>query len=1013
MIETHSFFNPVWATPYLPPIPREVCGKTPRLPLSGREEAAWRFCFGELAGVPSPFQREQDYDFSKLPAESWAPVAAPASLLMQGYDIRNNREYYYQREVTIPEDFPEGRLFLRFEGVYSNARVWIDGRFIRAHVGGFTMWDCDITAFVKGPSFTLTVGVADLEGAGPGVWNPKGEYLSDAAWASYYAHHNIGGILRDVTLFALPQEHILRTHLDTHLDETLQNGALTAQLQLDCGGDGLAVEIALEREGRVIACERHDVTGRYADPDAQAQAEILLALHRPHGRDNQKQYENDRHFQERYLPAPARRIGGALHSMRITLSVPQPALWDAEHPRLYGVRITLLKNGVPLQTNLHRIGFRQICYGGMRHTEKNKVYVNGREVKLRGVCRHDVSWRYGRSVSREEIRAELLAYRRNNINFLRTSHYPAPDYLLELCDELGFYVEQENSACFKGANQFDIYCPPEDFLNSFAEMVESGRNHPCVLIWSLANESGFETTCAFRREYDYIKAVDRTRPVIFSYPFTVRSRPLPYDIYSKHYQKVDSRLGRKDLPVLHDEFAHVPCYNLDSIAVDNSSRVAWGNSIKTGWDHIFETDGALGCAIWAAIDDVFFLPEGTKSSHQSHSVGKAAGYGEWGAVLDAFYREKPEAYLTKKAFSPILLDETKSAFGEELRLFVQNRFDHTDLSETRLLCRDETGRTVYNGPVPASIAPHTRGEIRIGLDGQACEKLSLEFYANDLLVDVYELSSQKAEKIPAIQPKPIRIHVDAAAGTVTLTNPENGLPVAQGPYLYANGKQVEALTRRMTIRKQGEGLLEAELTLKGQGVSPVKILLRFDGKSLRTDCTLRDRGAAQCSIGYALLSEPEAVTWKRQGQYAWYPENHIGRNEGTAYRSNALDEAYGKPPQGDWKDDRQNHFLFTSKENARGCAANDFRTRRNNILFYAVRLENRARLALLPRRPGMWAYALCGQEGRKAALTASAGEYYPDLQWGNAYGPRPKQKKVCFDLFLDFVCNRKGELYEI
>lgn len=998
MIEQHSFANPIWATPYLPPIPQQVCGKTPRLLLSDRAEPAWRFCFEEIRGIPSPFQAGQDYDFARIPANRWAPVVVPASLLMQGYNIRNNREYYYQREVTVPAGFPEGRLFLRFEGVYSNARVWVDGKFVRSHVGGFTAWDCEITELLTGPSFTLTVGVADLEGKDPGVWNPEGEYLSNAAWASYYAHHNIGGILRDVTLFALPREHILRTHLDTRLDDGCRNGELTADLQLDCSGEALAVEIALVRDGQTVLSERHDVTGAYADTEPRAEAALLLKQGR--SRLGKKQLENDLHFQKQYQPAPARRIENTLHSLRIALPVPRPALWDAEHPRLYQVQIVLLKNGVPVQSNLHQIGFRQICYGGMRHTDRNKVYVNGREIKLRGVCRHDVSWQYGRSVSREDIRAELLAYRRSNINFIRTSHYPASDFMLELCDELGIYVEQENSACFKGANGFDIYCPPEQFLSSFAEMVESGRNHPSVLIWSLANESGFEKTGAFRAEYDYIKAVDRTRPVIFSYPFTVHTRPLPYDIYSKHYKKVDSQLGRRDMPMLHDEFAHVACYNLEPLAQDNSCREFWGHSIKTGWDNLFQTDGALGCAIWSAIDDVFFLPPGTQKSHQSHSEGRAAGYGEWGAVLDAFYREKPEAYLTRKAFSPILLDEKKSCFGRELRLSVLNRFDHTNLNETRLLCMDETGRTVYDGPAPASIAPHERGEIRIPA-GSAGEKLSVTFYANGLAVDTYELSKRRVEPAPAFEKTPIGVETDVRGGMVTLTNAKTGAPLAQGPYLYANGEKLDTVSRRMNLRTKAEGLLEAEVTLHGKGVPPVKILLRFDGTSLQTDCVLRDCGKTQYSVGYALLSEPEAVTWKRSGQYQTYPQNHIGRNEGTAYRTGKDDAGYGERPQGDWRDDRQNHFLFTQKENAQARATNDFRTRRNNILFYAVRMENREQLALLPRRPGLWAHALCGQDGQEAALTTSAGEYYPDLQWGNAVGKRTVSKKIGFDLCLD------------
>ena len=68
---------------------------------------------------------------------------------MQGFDILTNNEYYYQREITIPEEFAGNRILVRFDGVYCNARVWIDGKYIRTHVGGFTTWDCDITEYAE------------------------------------------------------------------------------------------------------------------------------------------------------------------------------------------------------------------------------------------------------------------------------------------------------------------------------------------------------------------------------------------------------------------------------------------------------------------------------------------------------------------------------------------------------------------------------------------------------------------------------------------------------------------------------------------------------------------------------------------------------------------------------------------------------------------------------------------------------------------------------------------------
>ena len=97
------------------------------------------------------------------------------------------------------------------------------------------------------------------------------------------------------------------------------------------------------------------------------------------------------------------------------------------------------------------------------------------------------------------------------------------------------------------------------------------------------------------------------------------------------------------MPVLHDEFAHIPCYNLDELGQENSSRVTWGDSIRTGWEKIMQTDGALGCALWGAVDDIFSLPENVPERHQRHSRGKKRRIRAWGAVLDQYGREKPEA----------------------------------------------------------------------------------------------------------------------------------------------------------------------------------------------------------------------------------------------------------------------------------------------------------------------------------------------------------------------------------
>ncbi|MGN1195503.1 MAG: glycoside hydrolase family 2 protein, partial [Acutalibacteraceae bacterium] len=457
----------------LPKIPDTVYGtKQPLVLLTDRNECCWTFLFEELNDIPSAFADNQDYDFNGIDAAKWQSITVPASLSLQGFDIQNNTEYYYKRTVKIPEDYHGKRVYLRFEGIYSNARVWINNRFCASHIGGFTPWDADITDFADQGEITLVVGVADMEGNRKSPWNPNGGYQSNSAWASYYAHHNIGGILRDITLFCLPRQAILQTHINTKTYDCHATAEVKMAFSKECSGMLLKAKIT---DGDAVT----------ADKNIPIESETL-----------------DFH-----------------------LDVPSAKLWDAEHPNLYTLNTALYdKNNNILQENSVIFGFREITYGGQNGTDKNRIYVNGKEIKLRGVCRHDVSRLYGRSLTKEDIYHEIKTYKEHNINHIRTSHYPVSDYMLEVCDELGMYVEQENAACFKGENGFDIYNPPIDFLRSFAEMIEFSRNHPSVIIWSIANESGFEKSSGFRDCYDYVKQTDRTRPAIFSYPWTVKSK---------------------------------------------------------------------------------------------------------------------------------------------------------------------------------------------------------------------------------------------------------------------------------------------------------------------------------------------------------------------------------------------------------------------------------------------------------------------------------------------------------
>lgn len=981
--------------PALPAIPERLgTGGESSILLTRQDMTEWEFLFEEIPGIPSAYDQVQDYNFNTIPQERWDPVTVPGSLIMQGFDVQNNTEYYYRRTLSIPPSFAGCHVFLRFEGIYSHARVWVNGHFVRSHAGGFTAWDCEITSFAGTEAVTLVIGVTDAEGEKKGPWNPGGEKISSAAWASYYAHCNVGGILRDITLFALPEHHITRTRIGTYVP-----AGAPASVEVSCelvAADEDILTARLLNSGGETAAEFSGTLAGFQIPRKE-DAPIAISPCKRWARKYPKSAINDRKYSPLHIPSPQAPAGqGERYGVRFTLPVPDAKLWDAEHPNLYQLCLTLSSGGRMVQENVHPVGIREITYGGTSGTDRNKVYINGKEIKLRGLCHHDVSHLYGRSITRSDIEREIRIYKEHNINHIRTSHYPASDYFLTVCDRMGIYVEQENSVCFKGANNFAIYNPPEEFLTNFAEMVEYARNHPSVLIWSLANESGFEETYAFRAEYDYIKSVDRSRPVIFSYPDTVHTKPRPYDIYSRHYNKVTGKLGRDDLPVLHDEFAHVACYNTEHLREDNSCREAWGESIARGWDNIFHTEGALGCAIWAGIDDVFYLPQGTQERHQKHTGGRCAGYGEWGCIFDAYKRLKPEAYLTKKAFTPVLVDEQQSALDKTIRLYITNRFDHTNLAEVRAVCADADGNILFDGNIPQSIAPHRSGYIELPCTADGA--VNIQFFQDGYQVDEYALGCQNPE--PA---------ASDPAGVLPFTSDARGL--FGTPRLSVRGlagKKACKNVQMKHIRHKGNHLTGI---FRAGGLKTFG--LDMEKKDCELDCRLYPKNIfawftdpSRITLEVDLMDDVQSVSWHRKAFYTIYPAGHIGRPEGTASVARGdgiVPDPYGKKPDYGWEQSMTNYFISKADGETNSVATNDFKTRRNNIHDYTVHLKNRGDVRIDSKCRNLNAFVRLRRcaSGVTACLQLTLGSYYPDLQWGNYFGKRAGfGKKMHFSVSL-------------
>lgn len=207
-------------------------------------------------------------------------------------------------------------------------------------------------------------------------------------------------------------------------------------------------------------------------------------------------------------------------SFTVKLRVERPLLWSAEEPNLYQVQISVFDEAGTLQEVIpQKVGFRTFAMDG------NVMKLNGKRIVFRGVNRHDFCADTGRVVSREEIRRDLLTMKRNNINALRTSHYPDNPAVYELCDELGLYLIAENNLeshgtwedVFKEQSDFTGILPCDDerwaplLLDRVDSLYQTCKNHPSILIWSLGNES-FGGSVIYQMA-QHFRALDSTRLV--------------------------------------------------------------------------------------------------------------------------------------------------------------------------------------------------------------------------------------------------------------------------------------------------------------------------------------------------------------------------------------------------------------------------------------------------------------------------------------------------------------------
>ena len=469
--------------------------------LDGNREASrmvslngtWKFKLVEdVPQAPLDFFNE-GYDVT-----AWDDIKVPSCWEMQGfgYPIYTNTTYpfpyrppyicrdnpvgSYVRTFTVPQEWKGGRVILHFGGVYSGHQVWVNGKEVGYSEDSCLPSEFDITDLVKEGDNTLAVRVFK--------WT-DGSYLEDAD------HWRMSGIHREVLLLYQPQVAICDFGVRTKLDSDYKNAALWVR-----------PVIAMDPDADV---RNWNVVGRLYDPSGAKVGDDMMITAAEIYHEKYPQRDN-------------------VHYPLLEQKVENPLLWTAETPNLYTLVLSLYDaEGSLVEARSTKVGFREVKISGQQ------FLVNGVPVKLYGVNRHDHSEYGGKSVTREEMEADIRLMKQFNFNSIRTCHYPNDPYIYDLCDKYGLYVMDEANLETHGVGGQISNEPTwvSSFMERATRMVIRDRNHPSVVFWSLGNESGVGPNHAAMA--GWIEDYDPTRPIHYE---GAQGQP-EHELYKPHSRK--------------------------------------------------------------------------------------------------------------------------------------------------------------------------------------------------------------------------------------------------------------------------------------------------------------------------------------------------------------------------------------------------------------------------------------------------------------------------------------------
>jgi beta-galactosidase/beta-glucuronidase len=532
----------------------------------------WKFHLGNVHGAQNPFFNDQDWRTLDLPHD-WSIEGSFSPKNVSSTAYLPGGIGWYRKTFTLPKSAKGKHCVIQFSGIYDNSKVWINGHYLGNRPYGFISFYYNLSPYLNYGNKKNVIAV-------------KVDH-SDIADSRWYTG---SGIYRHVWLYITNLVHV--AHWGTFVT--------TPQVNKDSAIVQIVTHIVNEsKEVRRIKLESVINRNSHA-PLNQVASTITLAAN-------------------------------SETSIKQKLKVEEPSLWSPEHPFLYQVKSRLMENGRLVDNYITPFGIRTIKF------DANKGFIlNGKPVKIKGVCLHGDAGPLGTAVPDAEWVHRLKLLKEAGVNAIRTSHNPKSSVFMDLCDKMGFLVMDEafdewklgKPKWIKGRNvgqslgaaglgkYFSLH-GYSDYFTKWADkdiksMVKRDRNHPSVILWSIGNEidypnqpytdpdksnyepwrpNAYQMTDIARRLYNDVKEVDTTRPVTAALADIPLSNKIGYasllDVVGYNYQGQLYKHDHKKFPdrkIFGSETSH--SYRAWLYVKDNSFVA--GQFIWTGFDYLGE-----------------------------------------------------------------------------------------------------------------------------------------------------------------------------------------------------------------------------------------------------------------------------------------------------------------------------------------------------------------------------------------------------------------------------------------